>query len=130
MKNLLALVLLLASSWAARAASPTDAIQMWVGAEYLFTGKLTQVQYGPVGLSQPPVYSTRLTLVVDQVMRGPLKKGQQVLLNHSIRQNDRPVFPEGQLCLVKTLDVEEVIIFILILNFALLREVVILLKMN
>ncbi len=75
-------------------------LKTWGEAQYVFSGKLESVVSGPVGLSNPPVYTTRLEFVVDRVFRGPIKKGDRLKCAHSIRQQQRPVFPQGKVCLV------------------------------
>lgn len=72
----------------------------WGQAEALFTARLNAVQPGPVGLSNPPLYSTRLQFTVDDVLRGTLKNKEKVQGMHSVRQQDRPTFPEGKDCIV------------------------------
>jgi hypothetical protein len=77
-----------------------EAFQKWGQSEVVLTGKLTKVIPGPVGLSDPPLYSHRLEFQIDKVLRGSLKKGDMVMASHSIRQKERPTFPEGKECLV------------------------------
>ena len=72
----------------------------WSAFEFVFTGKLENVQRGPVGMSYPPVYSTQLTFTVEQVIRGSLKVGEKITLAHSARQANPPAYPEGKSCLV------------------------------
>lgn len=97
----LALFVCLASTISA-AKIDIDAVTLkkWGEAQYVFSGKLESVVSGPTGLSNPPLYSTRLEFVVDQVLRGPVKKGDRLKCVHSARQQARPVFPEGKVCLV------------------------------
>jgi hypothetical protein len=70
-----------------------DAIKKWAGAEVLVIGKLTQVIAGPVGLSEPPLRSYRMTINPEQVLRGSLKVEQPIAVNYSVRQKDEPTFP-------------------------------------
>ena len=72
----------------------------WNEAQFVFTGKLEAVQAGPVGHSFPPMYTHRLHLTVDKVLRGDLKPGQRLTGSHVARQEKEPRFPEGKLCLV------------------------------
>jgi hypothetical protein len=72
----------------------------WNESEFVVTAMLTEVQQGPTGLSHPPVYSNRLTFVVERVLRGTFVKNETVLASHSARQLQEPKFPEGELCLV------------------------------
>ncbi len=50
----------------------------WNEAEFVFTGKLESVAAGPVGRSYPPMYTHKLSFVVDQVLRGGLTSGDSV----------------------------------------------------
>ncbi|MCX6880656.1 MAG: hypothetical protein NTW21_43645 [Verrucomicrobia bacterium] len=84
----------------ARPAAAVDAA--WNSFEFVFTGKLDDVKYGPVGQSFPPVYSVQLTFTIEKSIRGSLKAGEKVTLHHSARQHDRPTYPDedGAICLV------------------------------
>lgn len=75
-------------------------LKKWGESQYVFSGKLESVVGGPTGLSNPPLYTTRLEFVVDKVLRGPVKKGDRLKCVHSARQQARPVFPQGKMCLV------------------------------
>jgi hypothetical protein len=77
-----------------------EAFQKWGQSETVVTARLTRVIPGPVGLSEPPLYTHRLQFRIDRVLRGPLKKGEELAATHSIRQKQRPTFPEGKDCLV------------------------------
>jgi len=72
----------------------------WNSLEMVFTGKLDSVKRGPVGRSMPPMYTATLTFTVEQVIRGDLKAGDEIVLSHVARQRKAPVFPEGKLCLI------------------------------
>ncbi len=76
------------------------AIQRWGGAQYVVIGKLEAVKAGPVGQSFPPMYTHRLTLIVEESLRGPAKKGDRLELSHVARQPAPPTFPQGKTCLV------------------------------
>lgn len=99
---LVAMFIVISGSNAAAAKLDIDAatLKKWGEAQYVFTGKLESVVGGPTGLSNPPLYTTRLEFVVDQVFRGPIKKGDRLKCVHSARQQARPVFPEGKVCIV------------------------------
>jgi RNA polymerase sigma factor (sigma-70 family) len=73
-----------------------ESLARWGQAEIVFTAHLSRAAGGPVGLSEPPLYSTTLQLKVIKVLRGSLKPGEVVTAVHSVRQKDRPVFPEGR----------------------------------
>ena len=77
-----------------------SALEQWGSAEYVVIAKLESVQAGPVGFSEPPLYTHRLKLVVEEVLRGPAKKSDTLQCSHSARQRQRPTFPEGKRCLV------------------------------
>ena len=70
------------------------------GAQFVFTAELKQAIPGPVARSMPPIYSHRLVLVVNDVLRGDLKGGAKLTINHSARQRAKPTFPVGKVCLV------------------------------
>ncbi len=72
----------------------------WNSFEFVFTGKLDEVKYGPVGMSYPPVYSVSLTFTVEKSIRGILKAGDKITLHHSARQQNKPTYPEDKICLV------------------------------
>jgi hypothetical protein len=90
----------LASAKPARPPEPPDfskvtpeAIKKWAGAEVLLVGKLTNVIAGPVGLSEPPVRSYRMTVMPIKVLRGAVKVGDPLAVNYSIRSKEEPTFP-------------------------------------
>jgi hypothetical protein len=53
-----------------------------------------------VARSDPPVYTHKLHFRVEKVLRGSLKKGEEVTAFCSIRQRKEPVFPVGKDCLM------------------------------
>ena len=69
-------------------------------AQLVFTAELKQALAGPVARSMPPIYNHKLVLVVKDVLRGDLKPGDKLTINHSARQRVRPTFPVGKVCLV------------------------------
>ncbi|MFO0925929.1 MAG: hypothetical protein U0736_02690 [Gemmataceae bacterium] len=80
---------------------PTPAaFHKWGQAETLVVADLTAVTPGPTGLSEPPLHSTRLGLTVRETLRGPVQPGATLTAFHSVRQPERPVFPQGKRCLV------------------------------
>lgn len=96
----LTMILAVALGKPARPADPPDfskvtedSIKKWAGAEVLVTGKLTQVIAGPVGLSDPPVRSYRMTIKPGKVLRGAIKADEPLAVNYSIRSKDEPKFP-------------------------------------
>jgi len=74
-------------------------LQAWGGSPIILKGKLVQVVPGPVGLSEPPLYSHTLVFDVQAVLRGDLEGRKQITAHHSV-QGDLPQFPEGEDCLV------------------------------
>lgn len=82
------------------AALDAAAVERWGGSQHVFVAKLEAVVAGPVGKSFPPLYTHRLTLVAEQVLRGPLKKEQRIEASHVARQLAEPIFPQGKVCLV------------------------------
>jgi RNA polymerase sigma factor (sigma-70 family) len=77
-----------------------ESLERWGWAEVLFTARLVKAEAGPVTNSDPPVYSHKLHFQVEKVLRGSLKKGEQVTAFSSIRQPQAPVFPVGKDCLM------------------------------
>ncbi|MBL7140282.1 MAG: hypothetical protein ISS74_05165 [Planctomycetes bacterium] len=82
-------------------AAPDAAAPEAADAPYVFVARVKAAQPGPVGMSMPPVYTTRLTLEVTKVIRGDLEAGQTFEAHHSVRQMKQPEFPIGELALVK-----------------------------
>jgi RNA polymerase sigma factor (sigma-70 family) len=76
-----------------------DILGKWGGAEVLFVAKLDGVVAGPVGLSQPPVYTHTLNFTVEKSLRSPFNKGDKVTGTNVIRQEKEPTFPAGE-CVV------------------------------
>ncbi len=70
------------------------------GAQLVFTADLKSAQAGPVGMSMPPLYTHKLSIVVKEVLRGDVKPGDTLTLSHSARQMKKPTFPVGQVCLI------------------------------
>jgi len=83
-----------------RKPAPVDPFKTVQGAQLVFTADLKSAQAGPVAKSMPPIYMHKLTLVVKDVLRGDVKPGDKLTLNHSARQIMKPTFPVGQVCLV------------------------------
>jgi len=77
-----------------------EALAKWGGAEVIVVAKLQSVVAGPVGLSEPPLYTHTLKLVADRSLRGQFKAGDAISGSHQVRQKDRPIFPEGKDCVV------------------------------
>jgi RNA polymerase sigma factor (sigma-70 family) len=77
-----------------------DAVERWGKAEVVVTALLTNVKKGPVGLSEPPLWSHGLDLMIRTPIRGSFKKGDMVTGHHGIRQAKEPTFPVGMECLV------------------------------
>ena len=104
MPILAALAVLLATPLSAGAADElkldAQALKRWGSAQYVFIGKLTAVQAGPVGRSFPPIYTHRLMLTVETALRGPTKKDDKLQCSHSARQKAPPIFPQGKSCIV------------------------------
>jgi hypothetical protein len=73
----------------------------WGEAETVFTGRLDQVQRGPVGMSFPPMYTTTLHFTVEKVLRGTVKPGDKIVCHHAVQQDQPPAYPpQGDTCLV------------------------------
>lgn len=99
------LVLLAATVPAADSPEPrgqapsAEALLKWSRAENLVVVDLTAVAAGPTGLSFPPLHNSRLSMTVRESIRGTLKPGATVLGLHTVRQQERPEFPQGKRCL-------------------------------
>jgi hypothetical protein len=72
-----------------------EVIKKWAGLAGVIVGKLDDVKAGPVASSIPPIYNHRLTVDVEQVISGKLKKGKQII-SHTVRQMNEPTFPKGK----------------------------------
>jgi hypothetical protein len=97
---LLAIGLAVTSAKPVRPAPPPDfskvkeeSLKKWAGAEVLVIGKLTQVIAGPVGLSNPPLRTYRMTINPDKVLRGSAKLDKAFQASYSVRQEKEPTFP-------------------------------------
>jgi RNA polymerase sigma factor (sigma-70 family) len=77
-----------------------ESLTRWGQSEAVFSAHLTRAVAGPVGRSEPPLYTTTLHLRVVKVLRGSLQPGDEIVAVHSVRQNEMPVFPEGREVLV------------------------------
>lgn len=68
--------------------------------QILMTAELTSARGGPVGLSEPPMWTHQLTLKPVKVFRGDLPVGKPVTGGHVVRQKKEPTFPVGETCVV------------------------------
>jgi len=80
--------------------APVDPFKTVQGAQLVFTADLNQAQAGPVAKSYPPIYSHTLSVTVKEVLRGDIKPGDKLTLNHQARQMNKPTFPVGEVCLI------------------------------
>ena len=85
---------------APKPAAANDDFKTIQRAQLVFTAELKQALAGPVARSMPPIHSHRLVLVVKDVLRGDLKPGARLTINHSARQRVKPTFPVGEICLM------------------------------
>lgn len=76
-----------------------EGLQRWGQAEVILVAELTNVTKGPVGLSFPPLFTHKLDLNVQEALRGP-ELGGKLTVNHVIKQEKEPTFPQGKKCLV------------------------------
>jgi len=67
-------------------------------AELLFTGKVANVVLGPVGLSEPPLHSMKITFEDVKSLRGPAPANPT--FNYSVRGPQAPQFAKGEAMLV------------------------------
>lgn len=105
MVRVLTLVLLAPLFLPAQAAEPVlpdfgklkeETIQKWSGADLLVLGQISNVIPGPVGLSQPPLYTYRLQILPGKILRGEAQPGQFLTAGFSIRQQNEPAFPAAE----------------------------------
>lgn len=68
-------------------------IARYAGAEVLLVGKVVQVIPGPVGLSEPPLYTYTLKIAPEDVLRGSVKGDGPLTVAYSVRQKNEPTFP-------------------------------------
>ncbi len=68
----------------------------WNQGQMIFVARLDRADAGPVGQSFPPMYTYRLHMTVEEVLRGGLKPRQQIVCSHVSRQQDPPVFEAGK----------------------------------
>jgi len=61
-------------------------------AEVIIVGKITDAKTMAMGLSEPPVYSTRMTVQVGEVLRGSIEKGKELSLSYQVSQQNEPTF--------------------------------------
>lgn len=75
--------------------SPKDAelFAKFAQSPLLLTGKIKSAKLGPVGMSEPPVYSVTLVLESVAMLRGIDPKATQFSFN--VRQANAPTFDEG-----------------------------------
>jgi hypothetical protein len=76
------------------------AIETWGGADLILVGELTEARAGPVGLSNPPLHTHRLSLKFSKVLRGRIEAKPVIIFNHSARQQNAPAFPVGRRCII------------------------------
>ena len=69
----------------------------WGEKQIVITATIANIKQGPTARSFPPIYNHTLTLKIDGVLRGSLKKGAQMQVHHSARQVNKPVYPKGQI---------------------------------
>lgn len=70
-------------------------IQQWAGVDVLVVGKITEVVPGPVGLSNPPLRTYRITLTPGTLLRGDAQFGKAVTVSYAVKQQNEAVFPAG-----------------------------------
>ncbi len=68
----------------------------WAEKQIVLTGTISNIKQGPTARSLPPIYNNTLTIDVEGVMRGDLKVGAQITANHSARQMQKPIYPNGK----------------------------------
>lgn len=97
-----------------------ESIKKWSGAEALIIGTFQQAIPGPVGLSQPPLYTFRLQVAPEKILRGPAKLDNPLNANFSIHQLEAPTFPgPNKKCVIALKSVRKIWI---VQNFAELTD--------
>ncbi|MEZ6142513.1 MAG: hypothetical protein R3B84_18290 [Zavarzinella sp.] len=72
-----------------------EAVQVWGNADVVLVATITEALAGPVGLSDPPLYSFQLRLQIEESLRGGYPKGNEVRGYYSIRTRNKPEFVKG-----------------------------------
>src|SRR5436309_115591 len=65
-----------------------DSIKKWAGAEVLLLAKIEKVTAGPVGLSDPPLRTYRLTIAPAKILRGSAKLDKSFIAHYSYRNKN------------------------------------------
>jgi len=94
------LVLTTASTTAAAGEDKLPHFETFRKAQIVMTAKLTEVVAGPVGASMPPMYTHRLHLKPEKVLRGDVAPDKPIVAHNVARQMKEPVFPVGKTCIV------------------------------
>jgi hypothetical protein len=61
-------------------------------AEVILVGRITAAKTMAMGMSEPPVYSVRMTVQVGEVLRGGVEKGKELALSYQVSQQNEPTF--------------------------------------
>lgn len=88
-----------AVSCASAPAAEPDPLAPVVTGQWVFVGKVTKAQAGPAALSDPPIYSFRLSFEATESLRGTAPKDVAAFA-YQIRQQNAPTFPADQSYLV------------------------------
>ena len=69
----------------------------WGEKQIVAIATITDIRHGPTARSFPPIYNHALTMKIEDVLRGDIKAGNELTANHSARQQQKPVYPEGKI---------------------------------
>lgn len=69
----------------------------WGEKQIVAMATITNIKQGPTGRSFPPLFNHALTMKIEGVLRGELEVGSELTANHSARQQQKPVYPEGKI---------------------------------
>ena len=69
----------------------------WGEKQIVAIATITDIRQGPTAKSFPPIYNHALTMKIEDVLRGDIKAGNELTANHSARQQQKPVYPEGKI---------------------------------
>ncbi len=69
----------------------------WGEKQIVAIATITDIRQGPTAKSLPPIYNHALTMKIEDVLRGDIKPGNELTANHSARQHQKPVYPEGKI---------------------------------
>lgn len=73
-----------------------SALKKWGQGEIVGVADLTLAVAGPVGLSEPPLRTYKLSFTLRETLRGTYPKDTAVIASYSVRQREEPKFLAGR----------------------------------